>query len=92
MPDQLHLLFLPAYSPELQPAEHLLVPGPLTNTVLINRLFADLEELEDAQARRCDAATLRHPAAAPGSHPLGHALSLVAALYQETPRTQDYVI
>ncbi len=57
MPDQLHLLFLPAYSPELQPAEHLLVPGPLTNTVLINRHFADLEELEDAQARRCDAAS-----------------------------------
>jgi hypothetical protein len=52
-----HLLFLPAYSPELQPAEHLLVPGPLTNTVLINRHFADLEELEDAQARRCDAAS-----------------------------------
>jgi hypothetical protein len=57
VPDQLHLLFLPAYSPELQPAEHLLVPGPLTNTVLINRHFADLEELDDAQARRCDAAS-----------------------------------
>jgi transposase len=50
VPEHLHLLFLPAYSPELQPAEHL---WPLTNTVLINRHFADLEELEDAQARRC---------------------------------------
>lgn len=26
---------------------------PLTNTVLINRQFADLDEHEDAQARRC---------------------------------------
>jgi transposase len=42
VPDHVHLLFLPPYSPELQPAEHL---WPLTNTVLINRHFA--------QARRC---------------------------------------
>jgi transposase len=52
VPDHVHLLFLPPYSPELQPAEHL---WPLTNTVLINRHFADLGELEDAQARRCAA-------------------------------------
>jgi transposase len=44
------LLFLPAYSPELQPAEHL---WPLTNTALINRHFASIEDLEDAQAARC---------------------------------------
>jgi transposase len=44
------LLFLPPYSPELQPAEHL---WPLTNTVLVNRHFATIEELEDAQAARC---------------------------------------
>ena len=50
VPEHVHLLFLPPYSPELQPAEHL---WPLTNTVLINRHFADLEELEEAQARRC---------------------------------------
>ena len=50
VPDHVHLLFLPPYSPELQPAEHL---WPLTNTVLINRHFADLDELEEAQARRC---------------------------------------
>lgn len=36
--------------PELQPAEHL---WPLTNTVLINRHFASIEELENAQAERC---------------------------------------
>jgi transposase len=50
VPEHVHLLFLPPHSPELQPAEHL---WPLTNTVLINRHFASLEELEDAQTERC---------------------------------------
>ncbi len=42
VPEHVHLLFLPAYSPELQPAEHL---WPLTNTVLANRHFASLDDL-----------------------------------------------
>ena len=50
VPEHVHLLFLPPYSPELQPAEHL---WPLTNTCLVNRHFADLDELEATQARRC---------------------------------------
>lgn len=50
VPDHVHLLFLPPYSPELQPAEHL---WPLTNTVLVNRHFASIEELEETQAQRC---------------------------------------
>jgi hypothetical protein len=50
VPKHVHLLCLLPYSLELQPAEHL---WPLTNTVLIDRHFADLDELEDAQARRC---------------------------------------
>jgi transposase len=50
VPEHVHLLFLPPYSPELQPVEHL---WPLTNTVLVNRHFASIEELEDAQAERC---------------------------------------
>ena len=50
VPDYVHLLFLPPYSPELQPAEHL---WPLTNAALANRHFASIEELEDAQAARC---------------------------------------
>ncbi len=50
MPEHIHLLFLPPYSPELQPAEHL---WPLTNTVIANRHFASIEDLEDAQAQRC---------------------------------------
>jgi transposase len=50
VPEHVHLLPLPAYSPELNPAEHL---WPLTNTVLLNRHFATIEDLEDAQAERC---------------------------------------
>jgi len=50
VPEHVHLLFLPPYSPELQPAEHL---WPLTNTVLVNRQFATIEDLEDVQFARC---------------------------------------
>jgi transposase len=50
VPDHVHLLFLPPYSPELRPAEHL---WPLTNSALVNRHFVSIEELEDAQAARC---------------------------------------
>jgi transposase len=46
MPDHAHLLFLPPYSPELQPAKHL---WPLTNACLINSHFASIEEHEAAQ-------------------------------------------
>ena len=49
VPEHVHLLFLPPYSPELQPAEHV---WPLTNTVLVNRHFTSIDELEDAQAAR----------------------------------------
>ena len=57
VPEHVHLLFLPAFSPELQPAEHL---WPLTNTALVNRHFATIEDLEDAQLARC-AALQRRP-------------------------------
>ena len=50
VPEGLHLLVLPAYSPELQPAEHL---WPLTNEPLANRRFEDLASLEAVQAERC---------------------------------------
>jgi transposase len=56
VPEHVHLLFLPPYSPELQPAEHL---WPLTNTVLANRHFATIDDLEDAQASRCVALQAR---------------------------------
>lgn len=50
VPEHVDLLFLPPYSPELQPAEHL---WPLTAAALANRHFASLDELEDIQAVRC---------------------------------------
>lgn len=42
--------FLPLYSPELQPAEHL---WQLTDVPLVNRWFASLGDLEGALAQRC---------------------------------------
>jgi len=56
VPEHVHVLFLPPYSPELQPAEHL---WPLTNTGLVNRQFATIEELEDAPCARCAALQAR---------------------------------
>lgn len=56
VPEHVHLLFLPAYSPELHPAEHL---WPLTNTALANRHYATIDALEDAQAARCVALQAR---------------------------------
>ncbi len=56
VPEHLHLLFLPPYSLELQPAEHL---WPLTNTVLRNCHFASIDDLQDAQAARCVALQAR---------------------------------
>ncbi len=44
------LEFLPAYSPEVQPAERL---WPLTNEGVANTWFADLDALEAVLARRC---------------------------------------
>jgi transposase len=56
VPDHVHLLFLPLYSPELQPAEHL---WQLTNTVLVNRRFFSIDDLEAVQAARCVAVQAR---------------------------------
>lgn len=50
VPEHVHLLFLPPYSPDLQPAEPL---WPLTNAALVNQHFATIEDLEDAQFDRC---------------------------------------
>ena len=50
VPEGIHLIPLPAYSPELQPAEHL---WPLTNEPLANRRFESLPALETVQAERC---------------------------------------
>ena len=56
VPEHVYLLFLPPYSPELQPAEHL---WPLTNAPLLTRHFASIDDLEDTQAERCVALQAR---------------------------------
>ena len=50
VPEGVHLAFLPAASPELQPAERL---WPLVDEPVANRAFADLDELEQVLAERC---------------------------------------
>ena len=50
VPKGIELEFLPARSPELQPAERL---WPLVNEGMANRLFEDLDELEGALVARC---------------------------------------
>lgn len=50
IPDGIHLRFQPAYSPELQPSEHL---WPLVNEAIANRNFTDLDELEETALERC---------------------------------------
>jgi hypothetical protein len=52
VPDGIHLAFLPAASPELQPAERL---WPLLDEPAANRAFADLDELEGVLVGRCRA-------------------------------------
>jgi len=52
VPTGLSLVFLPPYSPELQPAERL---WELSDAPLANRPFTDLAELEAVQAERCQA-------------------------------------
>jgi transposase len=51
IPEGIHLEFLPSGSPELQPAERL---WPLTNEAVANRLFEEIEELEEALVERCE--------------------------------------
>jgi transposase len=50
VPDGIRLVFLPPYSPELQPAERL---WPLVDEPIVNRHFATLADLDAVLARRC---------------------------------------
>jgi len=50
IPEGIELLFLPPYSPELQPAERL---WTLTDEPLANRSFDMLDELEGVLGERC---------------------------------------
>ena len=59
LPEGVHLAFLPAYSPELQPAERL---WGLVDEPVANRTFAHLGELQDALAARCLTLERQRPA------------------------------
>lgn len=50
LPEGVHLVLLPPYSPELQPAERL---WPLVNEPLGNRAFDSIEEVEELVYQRC---------------------------------------
>ena len=50
VPEGIHLEFLPSGSPELQPAERL---WPLTNEAVANRIFEEIEEIEEVLMERC---------------------------------------
>jgi transposase len=50
VPDGIRLVFLPPYSPELQPAERL---WPLVDEPIVNRHFATLADLDTVLAQRC---------------------------------------
>ena len=50
IPAGIDLVFLPAASPELQPAERL---WPAVNEAVANRAFTDLDALEEALVARC---------------------------------------
>lgn len=50
-PANVSLHFLPAYSPELQPAEHL---WAFSDAPLVNTCFQSLDDLQEIQAQRCN--------------------------------------
>lgn len=50
VPEGIHLIFLPPYSPELQPAERL---WPLSNEGVADRHFPNLDAFEAVQVDRC---------------------------------------
>ena len=50
VPEGIHLLPLPPYSPELQPAERL---WPLVNEPLANEAFETIAEVEELVEQRC---------------------------------------
>ncbi|MDP9359318.1 MAG: IS630 family transposase [Chloroflexota bacterium] len=52
VPEGIHLVFLPPYSPEVQPAERL---WELVDAPVANRTFPDLEALEEVPLQRCRA-------------------------------------
>lgn len=50
IPEGIHLVFQPPYSPEVQPSEHL---WPLHREAIANKLIEDLDQLEEIIINRC---------------------------------------
>ena len=50
VPEGIRLVYLPPYTPELQPAEHL---WPLVDEPIVNRYFDTLDQLDAVLAERC---------------------------------------
>jgi transposase len=63
VPDGIRLVYLPRYSPELQPAEHL---WPVLDEPLANRYFETLTDLEQVVTERCR--VLNHDQLKPGTN------------------------
>ena len=57
LPEGVDLIYLPAYSPELQPAERL---WPLTNEIVANCSPSSLDELEELMVFRCQEIMKQH--------------------------------
>ena len=49
-PDGIELVYLPPYTPELQPAEHL---WPLVDEPVVNRYFETIQQLDKVVDQRC---------------------------------------
>lgn len=56
IPEGIHFLFLPPYSPQLQPAEQL---WPMVNDHVVNQCFDTLDDLEDVVEYRCELLSAR---------------------------------
>ena len=63
VPDGIRPVYLPPYSPELQPAEHL---WPALDEPLANQYFATLADLEHVVTERCR--VLNHDQLKPGTN------------------------
>jgi len=50
VPEGIHLEFLPSHSAELQPSEGL---WPLSNEVVANHYFEEIDEMEETLVNRC---------------------------------------
>ena len=70
VPEGIRLVYLPSYTPELQPAEHL---WPLVDEPVVNRYFETIDALDAVLAERCRTLTQD-----PGPHRRQHQLQLVA--------------